>query len=84
MTEITQIAEQLLVNLLKRTAEPTQYIAGFRTARGRELALQKARDSIYIWTEHLELPDTLTLRPIRYYAHDKSRSSNLNRKIHHD
>jgi hypothetical protein len=80
MTEITNIAEKWLATLLKRTAEPTQYIAGFRTARGRELALQKNRDAIYIWTEHLDLPDSLTLRPKRNYSSTKSRSSNLNRK----
>jgi hypothetical protein len=80
MTEIKNTAEQLLESILNRTAEPTQYIAGFRTIRGRDIALQRARDAIYIWTEHLELPNTLTIRPMRHYPKDKSDSSNLNRK----
>lgn len=80
MTKITETAEQLLANMFGRTAEPTQYIAGFRTNRGRELALQRARDSIFVWTEHLDIPEALALRPVRHYPKDKTRSSNLNRK----
>lgn len=80
MTQIVQDAEKLLADMLKRTAEPTQYIASFRTPRGRELALQRNREEIYVWTEHLEnTPTELAIEP-KFYPKDKSRSANLNDK----
>ncbi len=81
MIKITEIAEQLLEKHLARTAKPTKYIAGFRTKRGREIALERSRDSLFIWTEHLaEFPQNFTLRPLRHYPANKSRNSNLNNK----
>ena len=80
MIKITDTAEQLLLSNFTRTANPTKYIAGFRTTRGREFALERARDSLFIWTENLPYPESLALSPPRHYSKDKTRNSNLNNK----
>jgi hypothetical protein len=45
------VAEEMLDHRLIRTGVPTKYIAGFRTGKGRELALERARHKTMIWVE---------------------------------
>lgn len=74
-----QAAEELCAQRLERIAEPTQYIAGFRTKLGRELAIERERNVIYCWAEHV-VKDGAPGSPSRHYPADKSRNSNLNGK----
>jgi hypothetical protein len=77
------IAEEELAKHLSSTSNGTQYIAGFRTKRGRELALERNRDSVFVWVECIEsgLPG-ITIRNVKNpgmpYSKDQGRNSNLN------
>jgi hypothetical protein len=45
-------AEALLNKQFARMREPSQYIATFRTAKGRHLSLTRvAKDDIFVWTD---------------------------------
>ncbi|WP_170799458.1 DUF262 domain-containing protein [Stutzerimonas stutzeri] len=72
-------AEAFCAELCSRIASPTQYIAGFRTRLGRELALERQRDGIYCWSEAVSLADA-PASPERHYPPEMSRNSNLNGK----
>lgn len=73
----TEEAEKTLSSLFERTKEPTKYIAGFRTRKGRELALQRARrNMVSIWAECLDQNLHHAL-DYKYYEPHKPRSSNL-------
>lgn len=74
-----QQAENLCGALLTPTAIPSKYIAGFRSASGFELALERHRDSIYCWSEAVELAGG-PFAPARHYPAGKSRNSNLSSK----
>lgn len=79
MTKIAQQAEVLCAEMLHRIAAPTKYIAGFSTRLGRQLALQRTQQSIYCWTEEVALAGA-PISPIRLYAANERRNSNLNAK----
>ena len=63
--------------MFERTKAPTKYIAGFKTRRNLNLALQRHRTTMVgIWVQHfdpLQLPEVTA----EHYARDRSRSSNL-------
>ncbi len=76
------MAEQLLAQRLERIASPTLYIAGFKTQSGRELALERKRNTgIFLWTEQVygEVPAQFSGGCV-VYAPLKPRNSNLNGK----
>lgn len=77
---LTARAEAILAGRLSRIAAPTQYIAGFLTSSRRQLALERARNSIFLWTEAAAhaAPPELGRFLRRSYAADKTRNSNLN------
>lgn len=84
MSSLTRgaLAEQTLAARLNRTANPTRYIAGFRTGRDRELALERERKTgVYIWTEPVAatVPSQFAGACEHYNAH-APRNSNLNAK----
>lgn len=72
-------AEFLCEKQLQSIAPPTQYIAGYRTADGRELALERGRAAVYCWAEPTPLPAPAGA-PLRMYAAEDSRNSNVNSK----
>jgi hypothetical protein len=72
-------AEKLCDRQLQRIAPPTLYIAGFRTAAGDELALERHREALFCWAQprtHAGAP----CAPWKVYPASKSRNSNLNAK----
>lgn len=75
----TPRAEALLAQHFDRTATPTKYIAGFRTTRNFQLALERNRSNlICLWAE----PTEIAINGVeckRYLAAD-TRNSNLNDK----
>ncbi len=73
-------AEALLASQLHRITKPTKYIAGFTTPTQRQLALQRERKGIYLWTEAVAslAPPELGRFVQRGYSASQSRSSNLN------
>jgi hypothetical protein len=79
------IAEQVLEDWLERTASPTKKLAGFRTQRGRELAIEREIQAVRIWAEAFN-PDisgieiTNQKHPGQPYSAGQARSSNLNPK----
>lgn len=77
--DISLAAEKLLTHKFKRVTEGTQYIAGFTTANQFQLALQRCRESIYLWTESVsnQAPDSIKNKLEKSYSKDKTRSSNL-------
>lgn len=73
----TDTAEKMLASRFERTKAPTKYISGFRTRKGRELALQRARKNIVpVWVECIDTQLHHGL-DCTYYEPNKSRSSNL-------
>ena len=85
-TKKAQEAESILKQAIKPTAAPTKYIAGFRTERGRELALERNRNTaIYLWAE-IQNPDIKGIKvmnqanPGMPYSANQPRNSNLNNK----
>lgn len=71
-----QQAEATLSSLFDPIGSTTKYIQAFRTRRGRELAIERSRDGIYLWTEQADdRPPTLPM-PEPYPA-GRSRNSNL-------
>ncbi len=74
----TDTAEIILSSRFDRTKASTKYIAGFRTSKGRELALERARKNIVaLWVECIDAQLHHNLE-YRYYEPTKSRNSNLN------
>lgn len=76
------IAENILDARLARIAKPTRYIAGFRTPRGRELALERERKTgVFLWAEDVTsgVPARFMEMHEHYNAH-APRNSNLNSK----
>lgn len=71
--------EATLEYFFARIAEPTKYIAGFRTADGKEIALERESQVITLWTQSVPVNDA-ELEPARRYANTDPRNSNLNRK----
>lgn len=72
-------AESVLATYLSRIAEPTKYIAGFRTQDGKELALEREAKDITLWTQPVSTDDAEFV-PHRQYSSSDTRNSNLNRK----
>jgi hypothetical protein len=75
-------AEAWLAARFPGTAPPTKYLAGFQLGGGRELAIERTRQTISVWVPRV--PDGLTgcrLRnlksPGQPYAASQSRNSNL-------
>jgi hypothetical protein len=71
--------ETLLGTFCTRIAEPTKYIAGFRTMDGKEIALEREASGITLWTQCVPVEDA-EVKPARKYAGTDTRNSNLNRK----
>ncbi|WP_010628910.1 DUF262 domain-containing protein [Halomonas sp. KM-1] len=73
-------AEEVMAAFLQRIAEPTKYIAGFRTHGGLELALERNRSGIALWTEVVpDVEESGFVMAMRYDA-TTPRNSNLNSK----
>lgn len=72
-------AEEYCAAQLSLNAEPSKYIAGFTTRLGRQLAIERDRQSIYCWTEPVSL-NTAPSSPKALYPASKSRTSALNGK----
>lgn len=81
-SEITLRAQAVLDAQLTQNAPHTLYIAGYHTLHGKQVALQRCRDSILLWTEAVAdgAPAEFQKHLKTGYAKDKSRSSNLNEK----
>ncbi|WP_237255395.1 hypothetical protein [Pseudomonas oligotrophica] len=79
MSQLAKAAEALCASKYKRTATPSQYIAGFNTRLGRQLALHRTQHAIYCWTQVIPLIGA-PASPIRQYAARDTRNSNLNAK----
>lgn len=73
-------SEQLLEQYLSRVANPSKYIAGFRTKDGKELALERQRQVITIWTQQVYGIEDAGFALDRLYSANEPRNSNLNRK----
>ncbi len=71
--------EATMAKFLDRIAEPTKYIAGFRTKDGKELALERKGKDITLWTQTVSLSGA-EFEPAREYSDTDPRNSNLNRK----
>ena len=82
----SQDAEKLLKNRLMPFNTPTDYIASFRTASGREMALERERtEGFFVWlqkytTEIKGVAIQNDKHPGEPYAPNQSRNSNLNEK----
>lgn len=73
---IAELATTVLTKHFESTGNVTKYIYAFRTRRGRELALERERDGIYVWTE--QAPDRpLVLPAPEAYGPKRPRNSNL-------
>lgn len=79
MMTIAQQAESLCAQRFSRTAQASKYIAGFSNKLGRQLALHRTQQAIYCWSQDVPLIGALA-SPIRHYAENESRNSNLNGK----
>lgn len=73
---IAQQAEQILCSTFETTGSVTKYIHAYRTRRGRELALERARSGFYVWTELVGGIPVGLPAPEQYEA-ARSRNSNL-------
>lgn len=73
---VARQAEELIGSRFDSIGAVTKYIHAFRTRRGREIAVERSRDGIYIWTEQVEgLP--VGLEAPEAYEASRSRNSNL-------
>jgi len=79
MSDIVKMAEAWCATRARRVAPPSNYIAGFDMPNGRQIALERDRAQIYVWTEQVPL-DGSPAAPARVYSAEKSRNSNLNGK----
>lgn len=79
MLAIVDLAQDWCARHTERIASPTKYIAGFRMPNRRQLAFERNRQTIFCWTESISL-EGAPATPVRAYAADKSRNSNLNNK----
>lgn len=71
--------EALLSSFCTPIAEPSKYIAGFRTSNGKEIALERETSVITLWTQCVSVEDA-EIKPARRYSNTDTRNSNLNRK----
>jgi hypothetical protein len=71
--------ESIMRKLLVPIAPPTKYIAGFRTADGKEVAYERSKATITLWTQPVDI-EGAELEPHRSYEAHTPRNSNLNRK----
>lgn len=76
---ILNLASKFLEEHFTRTYKPSLYIDAFRTTKGLELAIERNRKSLCVWTEPLDgyIAD-LGISPTRVYTPDEGRNSNLN------
>ncbi|MDI3490757.1 MAG: hypothetical protein PWP11_2034 [Thauera sp.] len=79
MSDIVKMAEAWCATRTRRIAPPSNYIAGFEMPNGRQIALERNRAQVYVWTEQVSL-DAAPAAPVRIYSAEKSRNSNLNAK----
>lgn len=77
---MSALAEAILEKFCLRIAPPTKYIAGFRTSDNKELALERERNGIVLWSQPVELDEDAEWVPHRTYTATSPRNSNLNRK----
>lgn len=79
---IVQTAETLAAKYLRRLGAPTKYIAGFQSKSGRQLAIERNKQGLFVWIEKLP-PDAAGIairnqkNPGQPYAATQSRNSNL-------
>ncbi|WP_394168914.1 DUF262 domain-containing protein [Saccharospirillum alexandrii] len=71
--------QALMEEILVPIAPPTKYIAGFRTADGKEIAYERGKTTITLWTQPVDL-EGAEIEPVRSYEPHTPRNSNLNRK----
>jgi hypothetical protein len=71
--------EAVLSSFCTPIAEPSKYIAGFRTSNGKEIALERETSVITLWTQCVSVEDA-EIKPARRYSNTDTRNSNLNRK----
>jgi hypothetical protein len=75
-SSIAGSAEKLLADRFEAIGNVTKYISAFRTRRGREMALERDRDGLYLWTEQVEGRPIDLPAPEAYEA-KRTRNSNL-------
>jgi hypothetical protein len=75
-SSIAGSAEKLLADRFEAIGNVTKYISAFRTGRGREMALERDRDGLYLWTEQVEGRPIDLPAPEAYEA-KRTRNSNL-------
>jgi hypothetical protein len=62
-----------------RTCKASKYIDAFRTSKGLELAIERNRQHIFVWTELISgMTSILPFSPLRIYSANDGRNSNLN------
>lgn len=76
MGSVVSSAEKLLADRFEGIGRKTKYISAFRTRRGRELALERNRDGVYLWAEQVNDCPTELPAPEAYPAR-RTRNSNL-------
>lgn len=71
-----------IAEICDRPINQTKYIASFRVGDGREVALERNKNSFYLWTGRCAdvAPAEFTPFLRRRYSASKSRNSNLNDK----
>jgi hypothetical protein len=75
---IVETAESWLNRNLSPTKAPTKYIAGYQTRTGKQLALERCRQNIMIWTEPYSAePGTDNSVKVEHYDSIRPRNSNL-------
>lgn len=76
----SQAAERMLSIKMLPTAPPTKYIAGFQLTNGTQVALERERDGIYLWTPAIDTVSSELSAYRERYPATRSRNSNLNGK----
>jgi hypothetical protein len=79
---VVQLAERLAARHLRSTGTPTKYFAGFENKRGQQLAIERNKQTLFLWIETLSTDRAgLAVRnqkkPGQPYAANQSRNSNL-------
>lgn len=76
MSAVAASSETLLGESFDAIGSRTKYISAFRTRRGSELALERNRDGVYLWTEQVDGRPIELPAPEAYPAR-RTRNSNL-------
>lgn len=76
---IVEAAESWLNKNLRPTKAPTKYIAGYQTRTGKQLALERCRQNLMIWTEPYS-PELGIDNSVKVENYDPTRPRNSNLK----